>query len=270
MSTRTVVVDTLERVCPLIYAERTWDNVGLLLEGFKQSVEKIMITNDLTEVVLQEAIDVQADLIISYHPPWFRPEKRMTLEASNGLRIVCRAAMHGISLYSPHTALDAMQGGINDWLASPFNKKNVQVIQRCQDDAVTDNNAIGYGRTIELQNELSIADACDIVIKFLSLKRIRLAKAINDKKAIKTVAVCAGAGGSLLTPKLQVDLAITGELSHHQILALNAAGTHVILTEHSNSERNYLKTIYADMLKKQLPDINIVFSEQDKDPIEIV
>ena len=57
----------------------SWDNVGLLLEpsGEKQ-VKSLILTNDLTEPVMQECLKKNVDMILSYHPPIFRPLKRIT------------------------------------------------------------------------------------------------------------------------------------------------------------------------------------------------
>ncbi len=70
-------VNRFESLFPLQLAEK-WDNVGLLVEpsGVK-TVSKVMLTNDLTEDVLEESVAAGVDLILSYHPPIFRPMKRL-------------------------------------------------------------------------------------------------------------------------------------------------------------------------------------------------
>lgn len=74
----TEVVSTLKKMAPLSLAE-PWDNVGLLIEpDVKESIESVFLTNDLTEDVLEEAQNVNANLIISYHPPLFKPFKKIT------------------------------------------------------------------------------------------------------------------------------------------------------------------------------------------------
>lgn len=75
------VVSTLKKMAPLSLAE-SWDNVGLLVEPeVQKSVGCVFLTNDLTEDVLEEAVSVNTDLIISYHPPLFAPFKRITSDA---------------------------------------------------------------------------------------------------------------------------------------------------------------------------------------------
>ena len=72
------VTKTLEKFAPTSYAG-SWDNVGLLIEpSGPKVVKKVMLTNDLTEPVMQECLNAQVDMIISYHPPIFRPLKRIT------------------------------------------------------------------------------------------------------------------------------------------------------------------------------------------------
>lgn len=72
------VIERLEAIAPLSYAE-PWDNVGLLIEPHNTTkpINHILLTIDLTDEVLQEAVDNKTDLIISYHPPVFSPVKRV-------------------------------------------------------------------------------------------------------------------------------------------------------------------------------------------------
>ena len=72
------IVKKLEIFAPLHLAG-SWDNVGLLIEpSGEKIVKKIFLTNDLTEPVMEESIKVNTDMIFSYHPPIFRPLKRLT------------------------------------------------------------------------------------------------------------------------------------------------------------------------------------------------
>ncbi len=117
------VIGLLESIAPLEYAE-TWDNVGLLLEPASDrrdatappAVARALCTIDLTDAVLEEALGADVDLIVSYHPPWFRALKRLSAKRP-GERVLLAAARAGIAVYSPHTALDAARDGVNDWLA---------------------------------------------------------------------------------------------------------------------------------------------------------
>lgn len=72
------VVDAMLSYADTSLAE-SWDNVGLLIEPSEpRDVTHVMLTNDLTEDVMQEALERKVDMIVSYHPPIFAPLKSIT------------------------------------------------------------------------------------------------------------------------------------------------------------------------------------------------
>ncbi|KAM9123761.1 NIF3-like protein 1 isoform 1-T2 [Pangshura tecta] len=110
------LVSSLNDFASLSLAE-SWDNVGLLVEPSPpHTVSTLFLTNDLTEEVMQEALQKKADLILSYHPPIFRALKRITWKTWKE-RLVIQALEHRVGIYSPHTAYDAIPNGVNNWLA---------------------------------------------------------------------------------------------------------------------------------------------------------
>ena len=111
-----------------------------------------------------------------------------------------------------------------------------------------------------------------------------------DEKDITSIAVCAGSGkliqdssivfnrlGGSVFAGVKADLFLTGEMGHHQALELcDRASAYVVLTEHSNCERGYLKGTYVARLKEELSSsdadsesIEVLFSEIDLDPLQI-
>jgi dinuclear metal center YbgI/SA1388 family protein len=115
------VVLLLERLAPLRLAQ-DWDNVGLLVEpspARARPIRRAFVTIDLSEQVLDEALAADSDLLIAYHPPIFRGLKRLRASESEE-RVLVRAIEVGLAVYSPHTALDAAEDGVNDWLSRAF------------------------------------------------------------------------------------------------------------------------------------------------------
>lgn len=109
------VLAVLEQLAPLSLAE-SWDNVGLLVEpGKRRLIKTILLTNDLTADVMDEAEATACDLIIAYHPPLFRPFKRL-VQKDWKQQLAIRAIESGIAVFSPHTSWDSVNGGLNDWL----------------------------------------------------------------------------------------------------------------------------------------------------------
>lgn len=110
------ILDAIETIAPPALAE-SWDNVGLLLGDRAENIAgPALLTIDLTAEVLAEALAMRAGLVIAYHPPIFQPLTRLSADAPQGT-LLLRAARAGVSIYSPHTALDAAKDGLADWLA---------------------------------------------------------------------------------------------------------------------------------------------------------
>jgi dinuclear metal center YbgI/SA1388 family protein len=121
------VMDACKALAPHRLAE-PWDKVGLHVGDPGQSIARAMLCIDLTEAVLDEAIAQKIQLIVAYHPPIFTPLERLTTQDPKQ-KIILRAARKGIAVYSPHTALDAAEGGVNDWLVSGFGEGTIRTIK---------------------------------------------------------------------------------------------------------------------------------------------
>ncbi|MBC8309392.1 MAG: Nif3-like dinuclear metal center hexameric protein [Planctomycetes bacterium] len=110
------------------YLANDWDNVGLLVGTPDWEANNILLTIDLTEAVLKEAIESKIDSIVSYHPPIFHPLKSVT-DRSFKERVVLDAIAHKIAIYSPHTSLDVAKGGVNDWIVEGIGKGDVRALR---------------------------------------------------------------------------------------------------------------------------------------------
>lgn len=104
-----------------------WDNVGLQIGSFNKSVKKIMITLDVLESVVDEAIINKVDLIIAHHPLLFKSIKQVNIDKPQG-GIIQKLIHHNISVYASHTNLDAADGGVNDMLCDLLNIESRRVL----------------------------------------------------------------------------------------------------------------------------------------------
>jgi dinuclear metal center YbgI/SA1388 family protein len=109
--------DAMERIAPTHLAEK-WDNVGLLSGHRSSLVKNALLTIDITPAVHDEAIRLGVDLVLSYHPPIFKPIKHLRIDGDEPPALAIALASYGIWTYAPHTALDTVQGGTNDVLAA--------------------------------------------------------------------------------------------------------------------------------------------------------
>ncbi|MGN6370672.1 MAG: Nif3-like dinuclear metal center hexameric protein [Phycisphaerae bacterium] len=109
--------EALDSIAPTHLAE-SWDNVGLLSGHRSSLVKKVLVAIDLTPAVHDEAIRLGVDLLVVYHPPVFKPIRHLRIDGDEPPALAVALASYGIWIYSPHTALDTVEGGTNDVLAA--------------------------------------------------------------------------------------------------------------------------------------------------------
>jgi dinuclear metal center YbgI/SA1388 family protein len=127
----------------------------------------------------------------------------------------------------------------------------------------------GAGRRAELAAPTTLDLLVERVKARLGVPTLRVAASERHARGepIAVAAVCPGAGGSLFERVSGVDLLLTGELRHHDVLARVTSGTSVLLAEHTTTERGFLSE-FARRLAELLPDTRCVLSERDRSPLE--
>ncbi|CEA17189.1 unnamed protein product [Blumeria hordei] len=296
-----VAVAALRKLYPEQLADSSFDNTGLLVEAPdrpKNRQKLVLLTTDLTSAVADEAINRRSSLIVAYHPIIFRPLKALSLQDTQQ-KTILRLVQEGISVYSPHTAVDAAPGGLNDWLADIVTGEETEVVTSPSTRTIikpTKNapppgfEGAGYGRIVRFDTPQALGSIVKRITKGLKAQN-GLSVAVpqstlpnlKSQIPITTVGICAGSGGSILNG-LDVDLLFTGELSHHEALAAIEANRAVITAGHSNTERIFLEKRLKDRLidgilqeldlivppVDRIQDIVVIASMVDRDPYEIV
>lgn len=120
------VVQWLEQFAPKSLAVEG-DKIGLQLGTLNKQVKKVLVTLDITEAVVQEAIEEQVDLIIAHHALIFRPLAHVRTDLPAG-RIIASLLQHDIAVYVAHTNLDIASGGLNDWLAERLGLTETEIL----------------------------------------------------------------------------------------------------------------------------------------------
>ena len=261
----------LERLAPLQFAE-PWDNVGLLIEppAPAPSVTRALLTIDLTEAVLNEALELGVQVIVAYHPPIFSGLKRLR-GGVPAERTVVRCLAAGMTVFSPHTALDAAPLGINDWLLDAFEPFGLATREPCAPHPA--DPRYGQGRLAALERDVSLDEAVVAIKRHLGLQQVRVSAALQHatgNPSIRRVAVCAGAGGSVFEKLRGIDLFLTGEMRHHDVQSRGEAGSSVVLCEHTNTERGFLPILAARLTQSVGHGVSFHVSKCDRDPLSIV
>lgn len=102
-----------------------WDPIGLQVGNVADNTSKILISLDVTDAVVDEAISKSCNLIIAHHPLLFKPLTSVNTSTQKG-SIVQKLIKHDITVYASHTNLDIASGGVNDILAHKLNVLDVQ------------------------------------------------------------------------------------------------------------------------------------------------
>ena len=255
------IAEIIERDFPLCLAFDE-DNVGLLVGDMDEEVTKILLTCDVDEAVVQEAVQIGANLIISHHPLMFFKTNRLT-ESDAEQRAIRLMIQHGISLYSAHTNLDAASGGLNDYMASLLGMENTEVIEV----TAKDEKAVhGFGRMAELEKPLTLKELMDSVIKIFGADGLRYAGNLNRK--IKKLAINTGGGAGIMPDAVNAgcDAVITGDIKYNGYLDALSGGMCVIDLMHYDSEHivmdffeNYLSDkISGTQIAKSRANVNAV------------
>lgn len=116
----------LEKEFP-INLEEKWDNNGLIIGDKNTEITKVQISLDLTESVINNAIEKKCELIITHHPPIFEAIKKINNDSVLGKKIL-KLIKNGINVYTLHTNLDSAKEGLNQYIAEKLSGKNIKVL----------------------------------------------------------------------------------------------------------------------------------------------
>lgn len=213
----------MDQIAPLSLAwER--DNPGLLLGTDKSEIRKVMLALDCTLGTAKEAIDWGADLLLTHHPLFWEPVRRI-LPDTPDTAAAYLLLRNGVALYASHTNLDAAPDGVNDQLARLVGLEEISPLPPEM-----------LGRIGTLPGERTLSDFSTLVEKALQTQ-VRCCGHANA--IVRKVAVVGGSGGGELQDVLHAgaDTLLTGELKHDQAIWAMQAGVNVIAAGHYESER---------------------------------
>lgn len=263
MATVGSIVDSLQSFAPPDLAE-DWDNIGLLVGSREWSVERVLTCLTITPSTLSEAIESHVNLIVSHHPLPFQPLKSITPETTPG-RLLLDLIAAEIAVYSPHTAFDSAQAGINQHLAIGLGLQQIEPLVPLPGAEDSD---LGAGR-IGTPGSVTLLEMAERVKSFLDIPTVRVVG--EDQLTVDRVAIACGSGGSFLPAAIErkCNCLVTGEITFHGCLEAEARGVGLVLPGHFASERFALLSL-ADYLCEQIPDIEAWASRTEVDPLRIV
>jgi len=239
-----------------------WDAVGLVCGDPHASVSRILLAVDPAPSVVDEALLVQADMIITHHPLFLQGVHAVTPETAGG-SVVHTLIGHGIALYCAHTNADHASPGVSDALATALGVYDTVPVEGTGDAGV------GVGRIGRVAEPCSLQEFAVRVIGSLpeTVQGIRVAGDLD--RVVRTVAVCGGAGDSLLAAiGSRADVYVTSDLRHHRAQDhLAAGGGALIDVAHWASEWPWLNQA-AEFLRNDptLQGVDVEVSTTVTDP----
>lgn len=253
------ILSYITEVAPIHWQE-SYDNSGLLVGDANALVDKVLLTLDLTEKVIDEAIENSFHLVISHHPLIFKGLKNILVDDTTG-RIITKAIKHDISIAAMHTNIDNSFYGVNRVLAEQLGLKDLQILRSSQQSAVSDQQLeiqVGSGMLGMLEAEISENDFLKFVKEKLNVGAIRHSEFLN--KPIRKVAICGGSGAFLIddAKRCGADVYVTADLKYHDFFD---ADNEILIVDAGHFEtEQFTKQLFADIILKKNPKFAVQIS----------
>ena len=250
----------------------TWDAPGLVTGRGSDPITSIHLAVDAVSGTVDEAVELGADLLLVHHPLLLRGVVTVAEDTYKG-SLLARLIRARCALLSVHTNADVVVDGVSDVFATRLGLNDAQPIE------VGAVPGTGIGRVGQLAEPTTLGALARSLAKLLpaTASGVRVAGDYND--VITTVALCGGAGDSLLGhPAVRAaDVYITSDLRHHPAseareqagVAGLTGGPSLIDVSHWASEWLWLDTAAAQ-LREALPGVSVTVSELRTDPWDFV
>ncbi len=252
------IIKHLEEDFPVSLAY-DWDNVGLQVGQMNQTVDKILITLDVTLEVINEAIMMGANMIVAHHPMLFRPIKQILTDQLSG-QMIEHLIKHDIVLYIMHTNYDISNQGMNKMLAEKLELADTEIIE-----FITEEEGLGRLGSVA---ETTLQDVVSRVKTAFDIKYVRAIGELHQK--VRKIAIVGGSGSSVIDQviALGADLLITGDITYHHALDMKNAGLLGIDPGH------HIEVAFVDalhhILTSEFEDILIVKSKINTNPYQTI
>lgn len=255
MNTVEQIYEAIQKKAPFQY-QLGFDNAGFLVGRRNAPVDRVLIALDITRDVVDEAVEMGAQLIVSHHPVIWDGVKRLTDVTPVG-DLLLTMAEHGIAAICAHTNLDAVADGVNDALAGKLGL--TQVEQLSQDGVDKQGRPYGIGRVGQVSTQ-SVETFAALVKERLGAACVRV---VDSGKPVHRVAVGGGSCGSMLGDVLAAgcDTFVTADVKYDVFLSAKAQGLNLLDAGHYPTE-NVVCPVLEGWLRETFPDLRVGISQR--------
>lgn len=263
------IKNIMEEYAPLNLKEN-YDNVGLMVGSLECEISSILIALDCTLEAIDEAVNSGANLIITHHPLLFIKPQSVTAETLQGRKII-KLIKNNINLYSSHTNLDKVKGGLNDIISGILGYNDWSIMEPVPYEERK--ASCGIGRLVTLSKPCTLHELCNSIKNALEIQSLRYAG--SEDMIIRKIAIINGSGEDYFkaSKKLGADCIITGDTSYHYVSDYSEEGMGIIDAGHFETEWPALKRI-AEILEEKIREIgynnSIIISKTSKSPYKFI
>lgn len=253
MATVADILHYMESIAPPSMAE-AWDNVGLLCGRKDKPVRRILVALDPFRTVIDEAIALEADLIVTHHPLIFGgPLTAVNSDSETG-RCLLTLIEHGIAAINAHTNLDMAPGGVNDVLARTLGLGDIEIINPTGGFGLLRRGAVSEQPLEAFLRTVKTALGC------------RGLRYVSGGRPVRMVAVGGGSCADGMHEALAAgcDTLVTADVKYNQFRTAYDLGLNLIDAGHFHTE-NPVMPVVAAGLREAFADVEVIFSENHTD-----
>ncbi len=246
------ILDELCRIAPL-ELQMDFDNAGFQIGRGDREVSRVLLALDATDAVVQEAVSLGAQLIVTHHPLIFT-SLRLLNDRDPVSRRVLTMAEKQIGLICMHTNLDIADGGVNDVLIRLLGAEPGEAL-----------DGESCGRIGVLDEPMSLGDFLSLCKQRLHLPSVRYC---DGGKAVHRIAVMGGSGAGSISDAVAkgCDTYVTADVKYHQFQRAEELGLSLIDADHFYTENPVIPTL-AGRLSLAFPEVEFSISRVHTDCI---
>ncbi len=249
------LANIIEELAPLGLQE-PWDNSGFQINLGTTEISTVLVAMEVTDKVIDEAVFLEADAIVTHHPMLFSPVKCIDDNKVTG-NYITKLIKNDISVYSSHTPFDKCDGGNNDYLAKLLHLGDVKVMEADES---------GFCRLGFVDGECTIREYIDQISAWLKIDKSFMNFTGNLDTFVEKVGLCTGAGADFASAasKEGCQLFVTGDVKYHDAQNAKEQGLNLLDIGHYGSEKIFVENM-AKYLRDNT-DLNIIESSINLNP----
>lgn len=253
------VIKAIEHFAPPALQEG-YDNTGYQVGDPMAECTGAMLCVDATEEIVEEAASRGCNLLITHHPLLFRGVKRVT-GRNRPERVLVRAILAGVTVYSCHTSVDSAPGGVSWRMGAMLGLSGMQLLA-----PAAPGSQAGLGVVGNLPAPLSVSDFAALVKKTFGTPVLRMSHP-REGLTVSRVALCGGAGAEFMPQAIALGAQafVTADCKHNCFID-NADDILLVDAGHFETEQ-CTKQIFFDVLTEKFPNFAVCYSEKEQNPI---